>query len=343
MANKDARSLSATAQETLRRRAVKAVKHGMTQTEAARVFGVSRQAIHGWLERDRQGGAGALKARRRGRPARSRLQPYQAASIVRSIVDRCPDQLRLPFALWTREAVRQLIGRRFGIGVSVWTVGRYLRHWGLTPQKPIRRAYEQDPAAVRRWLKQTYPQIRRCARREKAEIHWSDEMGLRSDHQAGRSYGLRGRTPVIPGTGQRFGCNMISSITNRGRLCFMVFKKRFTAGVFLVFLRRLLRQVKRKIFLIVDNHPSHRSRAVSRWLDQHQHRIRLFYLPTYSPQLNPDEMLNQDVKTNAVGRRRPSDQAEMIADVRSYLRSTQHQPAIVRNYFHAESVCYAAR
>ena len=187
------------------------------------------------------------------------------------------------------------------------------------------------------------PEIRRCAKREKAEIHWSDEMGLRSDHQAGRSYGLRGRTPVIPGTGQRFGCNMISSITNRGRLCFMVFKQRFTASVFLAFLRRLLRQVKCKIFLIVDNHPAHRSRAASRWLDQHQHRIRLFYLPTYSPQLNPDEMLNQDVKTNAVGRRRPSDRAEMIADVRSYLRSTQHQPDIVRNYFHAESVCYAAR
>src|SRR5207245_1570018 len=137
--------------------------------------------------------------------------------------------LRLPFALWTREAVQQLLARRFGVHVSVWTVGRYLRAWGLTPQKPVRRAYEQNPAAVRRWLKKEYPAIRAQAKREKAEIHWGDEMGLRSDHPAGRSYGRRGQTPVVPGTGQRFRCNLISAITNRGRLAFMVFHQRFTA------------------------------------------------------------------------------------------------------------------
>ena len=342
MVHKDARSLSATAQEALRRRAVKAVNQGMTQTEAAGVFGVSRQAIHGWIKRYDQHGTAALQSRRRGRPAGSRLQPHQAASLVRSIVDRCPDQLKLPFALWTREAVQQLIRKRFGMTVSVWTVGRYLNGWGLTPQKPIRRAYEQDPAAVRRWLKKTYPKIRAQAKEEKAEIHWSDEMGLRSDHQAGRSYGMKGRTPVIPGTGQRFGCNLIWSITNRGRLCFMVFKQRLTSRVFLAFLDRLIRQVKRKIFLIIDGHPAHRAQPVKRWLAHRQHRIRLFFLPTYSPDLNPDEMLNQDVKTNAVGRRRPPNQAELMADVRGYLRSTQKQPAIVRSYFQAESVRYAA-
>src|SRR3989441_202816 len=159
------------------------------------------------------------------------------------------------------QAVQQLLARRFGVHVSVWTVGRYLRAWGLTPQKPVRRAYEQNPAAVRRWLKKEYPAIRAQAKREKAEIHWGDEMGLRSDHQAGRSYGRRGQTPVVPGTGQRFRCNLISAITNRGRLAFMVFHQRFTAPVFLNFLRRLLRLIPGKVFLILDRHPVHKSGA----------------------------------------------------------------------------------
>jgi transposase len=258
------------------------------------------------------------------------------------IEDRCPDQLHLPFALWTREAVGQLIAQRYGIGLSVWTVGRYLAKWGFTPQKPLRRAYEQDPAAVKRWLEQRYPAIRVQAKAEKAEIYWGDEMGLRSDHQTGTSYGREGKTPTIPGTGKRFGCNMISAITNRGHLLFMVFRQRFTSAVFLMFLRRLVRQVGRKAFLIVDGHPAHRSAALKRWLAGQADRLRVFYLPWYSPKLNPDELLNQDVKSNAVGRRRPADQREMLANVRGYLRSTQKQPQVVRNYFHQENVRYAA-
>ena len=168
-------------------------------------------------------------------------------------------------------------------------------------------------------------------------------MGLRSDHQAGRSYGRRGRTPVIPGTGQRFGCNMISTITNRGRLAFMVFGQRFTARVFVRFLRRLIRHVGRKVFLIVDGHPVHRARLVRRWLAEHAAQLRLFWLPPYSPELNPDELLNQDVKSNAVGRRRPADRQELIDNVRSYLWGTQRKPDLVRRYFQEAHVRYAAR
>jgi transposase len=167
-------------------------------------------------------------------------------------------------------------------------------------------------------------------------------MGMRSDHQAGTTYGRRGRTPVVPGTGQRFSCNMISTITNRGQLSFMVFRERFTSEVFLRFLRRLIRQAGRKVFLIVDGHPVHRSKRVAIWLEQHADRIRLYRLPGYSPDLNPDELLNNDVKANAVGRRRPGDRDEMIADVRGYLRSTQKCPGIVRNFFKHPSVAYAA-
>ena len=167
-------------------------------------------------------------------------------------------------------------------------------------------------------------------------------MGLRSDHQAGTSYGRRGKTPVIPGTGQRFRCNMMSTITNRGHLSFMVFKERFTAAVCIRFLRRLVRHAGRKVFLILDRHAAHRSAKVKRWLAANQERIALFFLPSYSPDLNPDEFLNQDVKSNALGRRRPADRSQMIAGLRSYLHSTQRQPGIVRSYFHADSVRYAA-
>jgi transposase len=338
----DARKLSPAAQEDLRRRVVAAMRdQGMSQLEAAVTFQVSRASIYNWLRALEQGGATALRARKRGPKPHSRFAGHQAATIVRLIEDRCPDQLHLPFALWTREAVGQLIARRFGIHMSVWTVGRYLRGWGFTPQKPLRRAYEQDAAAVKQWMEQKYPSIRRQAKAEKAQIHWGDEMGMRSDHQVGTSYGRKGKTPTIPGTGKRFGCNMISAITNRGHMSFMVFKQRFTTPVFVEFLGRLARQAG-KAFLIVDGHPVHRSAAVKRWVAEHAKELRLFYLPGYSPKLNPDELLNQDVKSNAVGRRRPADQQEMLANVRGYLRSTQKQPHIVRNFFHEHNVRYAA-
>jgi len=342
MSIKDARSLPPIAQEDLRRKAVRAVVDGMTQEEAGKLFGVTRQAIINWLKKYREGGERALRARRRGRPKRGSLEPWQAAQIVRAIEDRCPDQLKLPFFLWTREAVGALIAKRFEIRLSVWTVGRYLAQWGFTPQKPIRRAFEQDEEKVQRWLQEEYPEIRKSAKRKKAEIYWGDEMGMRSDHACGRSYGRRGETPVILGTGQRFGCSMISAITNRGQIYFMVFKRRFRAEVFLDFLRRLVRQVGRRVYLILDQHPVHKAVKVKKWLQKHQDSIKVFHLPSYSPELNPDEYLNQDVKSNAVGRCRPQTQDEMVQGIRGYLRSRQRQPHLVRKYFEAKSVSYAA-
>jgi len=341
MKTRDARSLPSVAQEDLRRKAIKAVLDGRKQSDVADMFGVTRQAVGKWVKAYRTNGTKALKAKPKGRPKGGALLPWQAALTARMVVDRHPEQLKLPFCLWTREAVAQLIERKFGLQLSIWTVGRYLKRWGFTPQKPVRRAFEKNPQEVSRWLDQEYPAIRSQAKEEKAEIYWGDEMGLRSDHAAGRSYGRRGQTPVIQGTGQRFGCNMISAITNRGRLNFMVFKKRFRAEVFLDFLRRLIRQNPRRIFLIVDGHPVHRSKKVKSWLQDKDHQIRLFFLPSYSPELNPDEMLNQDVKTNAVGRRRARERSELISNVRGYLRSRQRQPHIVKKYFEEKHVRYA--
>ena len=331
------------AQEEIRFRVVRAiVEEGLSQAEACRTFGVGKTSVWRWLKAYHSGGESRLKSRKRGPKKRSSLKGHEAATTVRMITDYCPDQLKFPFALWTRQAVGQLIQQRWGKQLSVWTVGRYLKKWGFTPQKPLRRAYEQDPVAVKRWLDEDYPAIAKQAKRENAVIHWGDEMGLRSDHQAGTSCGRRGQTPVIPGTGQRFRCNMISTITNRGQLAFMVFQRRFTADVMIEFLGRLLRHTDRKVFLIVDRHPVHRSRKVTDWVARHAEQLERFFLPGYSPELNPDELLNQDVKTNAHGRRRPQDQPEMINNVRSYLRSTQQQPEVVRNYFQEQHVRYAA-
>lgn len=343
MMKPDARKLPPEAQEDLRRRVVATVRDGMGITEASRTFRVARQSIHNWMNAVENGGVPALRARKRGPKGGSRLlAAHQAATLVRMITAGCPDQLQLPFALWTRDAVIALAQRRFRVTLSLSTVGRYLRGWNLSPQKPIRRAYERDEAAVKAWLKEQYPAIAARAKREHAEIHWGDQMGLRSDHQAGTSYARRGVTPVIPGTGKRFKCNVMSTVTNRGTLAFMVFTEGFRAPVMIRFLKRLTRHAGRKVFLIVDGHPVHKGAAVRQWVAQRPDQIEMFLLPSYSPDLNPDEFLNQDVKSNAVGRRRPRDRSEMISGVRSYLRSTQRQPEIVKRYFHAESVRYAA-
>jgi transposase len=283
MKTRDFRSLSPDAQEAIRRQAVRAVREGKTQTEAAVQFTVSRQAVNSWMKSFAAKGATGLTAKPRGRPkGKGRLQPRQAGNIVRAIEGRCPDQLHLPFSLWTRQAVAELIRRRCGVQYSVWTVGRLLRRWGFTPQKPVRKAYEQDPDAVRRWLEKEYPAIARQGKSSKAVILWGDEMGIRSDPPSGTSYGRRGHTPVVAGTGARFRCNMISAISNRGKMAFMVYRGRYNGRVFLQFLNRLVRHIPGHIILIVDSLPAHRETGVKEWLKRNNKRIRIYFLPTYS-------------------------------------------------------------
>jgi transposase len=340
----DARSLSQEAKAALRKRAVLAVLSGMRQNHVARTFGVSAYAVNIWMKAYRTHGENALLARKKG-PAKGfgkKLTDRQERQICRWVRGKHPEQLRLPFALWTRDGVRDLVAQELGIRLGLTAVGDYLKAWGFTPQKPVRRAFEQSSSAVKTWLATTYPSIQARAKAEGAEIYWSDEMGLRSDHQTGRSWSPRGTTPVIPGTGQRFSTNMISAITNRGHMCFMVFGENFCVKVFKGFLRRLIKQAKRKVFLIIDGHPVHRAKLIQAWRAKHIEEIEIFYLPGYSPELNPDEMLNNDVKSNSLGRRRPKNKPDMIADVRAYLRSTQRRPDVVRSYFQEEHVRYAA-
>jgi|SaaInlStandDraft_7_1057024.scaffolds.fasta_scaffold87188_1 transposase len=341
----DARKLSQDAQEALRLRAINAVvKEGKKVTEVAVLFGVSRAAVSKWLSEHRKGGLKAVLKKKRGRRSQDMtlLKPYQCAIAVNLIKDRCPDQLKMPFMLWTREAVGMLIERRFGIKLSIRSVGNYLKRWGFTPQKPIRRAYERQDRAVKLWLEETYPKIAVRAKKEKAEIHWGDEAGFRSDHQTGTSYSLKGQTPVIKSTGKRFRVNMISTVTNKGTLRFMLFEESFTAEVFLNFLKRLTKGSESKIFLILDNLRVHHAKILKPWLEKNKDKIELFYLPSYSPELNPDELLNQDVKSNAVGRKRAKTLTELKHNISKYLFGTQKSPDIVKSYFLKSEVSYAA-
>jgi transposase len=341
----DARSLPHKSQEHLRVRAVRAVvQKGQKQYQVAELMGVTVQSITAWVKSYRAGGYVALRAKKKGRPLQaSKLLPWQCAVIVKIISDKTPDQLKFPFVLWTRDAVGLLIKEKYGFELSRWSVGRLLKRWGFTPQKPAKKSYFQNSKKVQNWLKHEYPFIAARAKAEGAEIQWCDEMGARSDDQVGRTYSKKGRTPEVKVSGIRFRCNMISSLTNLGKLRFMMFKNKFTADVFINFLARLTKSTDRKIFFIADSHPVHKtSKKVQRWLEKHQDKIELFFMPTYSPELNPTEYLNQDVKTNALRKRRAKNQSEMIQNIQSFMRSKQKQPLKVKKYFQAQHVKYAA-
>lgn len=341
----DARKLDQDSQEALRKRAVKAVVDGKKpHQEIANLLGIARGTVSRWVSTFKKQGEQSLEKKKRGRKSSDMklLKPHQCATIVRLITDRCPSQFKFPFMLWTREAVGELIHQRYDLKLSIRTVGNYLKRWGFTPQKPVKRAYERQESKVKEWLNTEYPAIAKQAKQEKAEIHWGDEAGFRSDHQTGTTYGLKGKTPVILSTGKRFRTNMISTVTNNGKLRFMLFDESFTQQVFMTFLKRLIYKAPTKIYLIVDNHRVHHGKLVRAWLEEHKKQIEIFYLPAYSPDLNPDELLNHDVKSNAVGRKRAHNLQELKNNLLSYLLGTQRCPEIVRAFFQKNEVLYAA-
>ena len=344
MTKQSMRDIPAAAQDEIRKRVIVALNNGLRQAEAARIFGIPDRSIRRWVAQMRREGVASIEPKRRGRVTGevSELKPRQAERIKALVIGKMPDQLKLPFYLWTREAVGQLIAREYGITLTSASVGNWLARWDLSPQKPVRRAYERDDARIAAWLEDEYPAIKRRAQAQRAQIYWADECGMRSDDVRGRTFAPRGKTPEIATTGQRFGCNMISALSNRGALAFKVFSGGFATPVFIDFLERLLKHgTGRKIVLIVDGHPVHKAKAVERWLDAHAKRIEMHFLPGYAPELNPDELLNHDIKL-ALGKSRPRNRDELKAAVRSHLHRRQKQPHIVQRFFSAPHVKYAA-
>lgn len=330
-------------QETKRCLVVDYLKRNQgTHKQAAELFKLSKSAVDKIWTRYKQKGKRGLASKKRGVQGGKKINGKQASEVRQLIKDKLPDQLKLPFGLWTREAVQQLIANRYGTALSRWQVGRYLKSWGYTPQKPISKAFEQKPEKVKEWLGKEYPGIKKRAAKEKAIIYFGDETGMRSDHQAGKSYAPKGQTPMIRKTGQRFSLNMISAISNKGHLQFMILDGKFNGEVFQTFLKQMLKYSRQKIYFVTDGHPAHKTKKLNEWLEENKQRIEVFFLPPYSPELNPQEYVNQDVKTNIIGKKRPVNKVQMRTNVEEFMNKRKNDRKQVQKYFHVSHVRYAA-
>ena len=340
----DMRSLPREARHERRVQVVRLRKAGKTYDEIAVLTGLSRTGVFDICKRHQAAGAKALKDAPGGRQLGDgrHLDAEQEAQVQKLITDRTPDQLKMPYALWTRGAVAELILHRFGIKLAVRTMGLYLKRWGFTPQKPMKKAYEQSPAAVKKWLEEDYPVIATKAKAEGAEIHWGDETGLRSDDVRGRSYAPVGETPLIRVNSKRHGLSVISTVTNKGQMRWKAFDGALNSDILIDFMRRLIKDAGRKIYLILDNLRVHHSKPVKAWLAEHKAEIEVFYLPSYSPELNPNEMANADLK-QAVTKLAPArSKLQLVKATARHLRSVQRRPERIKSYFEHEPVRYAA-
>ncbi len=341
MKTTDARKLDHRTLTELRKRGVASVQEGQSPEIVAKALGINRVTIYGWLSRYRHGGWDALDAKKRG-GRRPKLDGPALKWVYDTVTNKNPLQLRFTFALWTAKMVGQIIFQRFGIKLSKASVCRLLGQLGLTPQRPVWRAYQQRPEEVERWLQEEYPRIQRLARQNKALIFFGDEAGVRSDHHAGTTWAAKGKTPVVSSTGARFGLNLISAVSAQGEFRFMTVRGRVGAAQFIEFIKRLLHGVARMVFLIVDGHPAHKAKSVSRFIETVKDRFRLFFLPPYSPELNPDERVWNDLKNNAIGRQCINSPDQLHGAVISHLRFIQKSPDRVCSYFNNETTKYAA-
>jgi transposase len=342
---RDFRGIGRSAQEELRRRALFLIeREGMTQAQAALAVEVHRQTVNVWHERYRERGEDGLLDGRRVSPGRGegRLTGEEAGKARGWIAEGTPDRLDLPFALWTSRAVRELVERRLEKRLGLSTVQLYLRRWGMTPQKPLVRARQRQPAAVAAWLETTYPAIAKRARAARAAIHWGDETGVSNQDQTGRSYAPKGETPVVVRTAERITRGTISAASNRGLMRFMLYEGALNADRFTAFLRRLTKDAGQKVILIVDNLKVHKAGKVQAWAEGHAHEIELFYLPAYAPDHNPSEYLNNELEQKLRQRPQPGSKEELVKSARSVLRAIQRSPERVRACFRPEPVRYAA-
>ena len=339
--NTDARRLDHKTLTELRKRAVACIQAGESPAAVAAAMGVNLRTVFRWLALYRNGGWGKLDARKRGgRPPK--LDARALKWVYDTVLGKSPLQLNFPFALWTAAMVGELIAKRFRVKLSHSSVCRLLGQMGMSAQRPLWRAYQQDPEAVRRWKEEEYPKLRRRAQRLGAQIFFGDEAGVRSDFHSGTTWGRRGRTPIVSSTGARFGVNIISAVSARGQLRFMLTKGRVTAKVFIEFLQRLLVNASSPIFLVVDGHPTHKAKSVKRFAQEQNGWLELHYLPAYAPELNPDELVWNDLKNNALGRKFITSREALRELTISHLRRMQKLPALIQSFFRAPATQYAA-
>jgi transposase len=340
----DGRSESDEVLEALRQRALHARELNYPVVDIAAILGVREETVSRWCVKYEQGGPDALPGERTGRPTGSgRLLTEEQEDRVIELMDtKLPQELGIPSALWTRAAVRELFKQVTGKLLPIRTVGEYLNRWGYTPQKPVRKAYKQAPEEVAEWLEIQYPEIEKRAAEEGAEIHWGDEVGVRSTCQHSRGYARPQDTPELKLPGSRFSVNMISTVTNQGQVRWMIYDGRMNAAVFTVFLAQLIVGASKKIFLIVDHLSVHEDKAVEEWLTDKKDQIEVFYLPKYSPERNPDEYLNCDVKGNINTDGMPKDREELKGKLSRFMQKLSELPQRVASYFKHKCIQYAA-
>ena len=345
MEREDARKLSSAARHERRRQVIRAYKRGVNRNQISQQVGLSYTAVRNIVKRYEEHGARGLDMGARGRPggANRTLTAEQEGHIQRLIKDHRPEQLKLDFALWTRAAVMLLIERECGVKLLVRSVGKYLKRWGFTPQKPIRRAYEKSPVAVQKWLDETYPEIAKRAKEEDAEIHWGDETAVVNTDARGRGYAPKGKTPVayvVGGTRQKL--SMISTVTNQGKTSWMIIDGNFNHVRLIEFFEALIKQAGRKVLLVLDNLGAHHCKPAKKWLSEHYKEIEVFYLPSYSPELNPDERLNGNLK-NAIETRVPCRTKDKLRNAATeHMMAIEKNPDRIKSFFEDPIVAYAA-
>ena len=337
----DARCLTAEQLTALRRRAVEAVHSGKSIKLVAEVLGVTRQAVFNWLSLYRNGGWQRLDARKRGGRHRLITGPM-LEWIYNAVTLGDPAQLQFPFALWTSKMLCKALFDKFRIRISKASMCRLLNQLGLTPQRPLWRAWQQDSAAVEKWLKEEFPSIQGMARKAKGEIWFGDEAGVRSDCHHGTTWAPKGQTPVVKTTGGRFGLNLVSAINRKGAMRFMCVKGCVNATVVVEFMRRLLATTDKPVFLILDGHPAHKASRVRTFVERQGERLHVFYLPGYSPDLNPDEWVWRNLKVHGTGRQSISGPDHLRSLVTRTMRSLQHRPEVIRSFFKVAGKGYAA-
>lgn len=341
MAKQDGRKLDHQSLETLRLLAVRrVVQDGERPSEVMRSLGLCRTAIYPWLRAYRRKGQAALLRRKACGP-RPKLTAKQRQQVRRWIIGKDPRQYGFSFGLWTRQIVAQLIEEKFGIRLQLTAVGRLLARLEITPQKPLRRAYERDPKAVSQWLQRDYPRLRRRARKHRATIFFLDEAGFSSEPNLGRTCGLKGQTPVVQTTGQRQKVNAISAVSAKGGFWSQVYTGMLNAKRFVQFLKDFRRGGRGKVFLVVDGHPSHRAKVVAEYVAACRGEVELHFLPPYAPDLNPDEFVWQHTKTNGVAKQPLQRNESLKQRVQDDLSAIKASPKLVRSFFGAPSVVYA--
>ena len=345
MDREDARKQSREVLHERRKQVIRLHRKGMPVMEIVEHSGLSWFAVNAAITRYAESGSQGLKPAARGRKqggGRS-LSESQELAIRKIICDQRPEQLKMEFALWNRAAVMQLIERECAITLSVRGVGNYLKRWGFTPQKPIKKAYEQRPEAVQAWLETEYPAIEARAKAEGAEIHWGDETAVVNTDVRGRSYAPAGKTPVtfaVGGTRQKL--SMIATVTNQGKTRWMIIEEAFNADKLIEFLQALVTDTDRKVFLILDNLRVHHSKPVKAWSVEHKKEIELFYLPSYSPELNPEERLNADLKQALYTKVPIRTKARLKEATNQHMQSLEKSPERVKKFFQDPRVKYAA-